>query len=160
MSERPRRNITRIDYAALHGDGFVQPLESPEVEDSDDTTVSEAFETASSGVSDTTCDTLLDTTLERTFVGGSVATMSTQRILELTVELKAIFFQLDEIAEDVEDELGTKSLREVMQLHDKLKALRLSMVKLNQEFIVIDPNTHSNPALSSAYRYKSTVRTC
>lgn len=126
MSEhRSLRNLPPVDYTDPPSDEF----------DSDETVRSDPFftpRTASAGSSTGSEDS--------TFV-AELSVMDESRIRELTTELETIFFQLDEIVEDVGEDLNAKSLKEVAELHDELKGLRISMVKFQMEFKQIDPDS-------------------
>ena len=141
MSNRPRRNIDRVDYTVPdEGDGFdVESLTGTEENDI------EGFETASSGATDVSFeDTVVAEPVEQAAVEPILSesvVMADARVRELTAELETVFFQLDEIADDAEDdELVNMSLREATRLHEELKVLRVNMIKLHHEYKLISAN--------------------
>lgn len=66
-----------------------------------------------------------------------VIVMAAARANQLTAELEAIFFQLEEVADDVNTRLNAMSTNELNSYSTELKNLRVALVKANQEFNLV-----------------------
>ena len=152
MCDRPRRNISRIDYAALNREGVIAAVVTPDEDrSSDNTSVSEDFETAISGSEASVASF--------TFVADCIDTMDDARVRQLTTELETIFFQINEITETAEEELLSMSLKDIAQQYEELKVLRVNMIKFQQEFRLIDEdNKYHNQVKMISTSNKDTLK--
>ena len=73
--------------------------------------------------------------------------MDNPRCNQLVAELETIFFQLEEIKDIVEDELGTMSLKNATSQYDELKELRINMVRFGQELKLLSQGEDPNDVL-------------
>ncbi len=73
--------------------------------------------------------------------------MDNPRCNQLVAELETIFFQLEEIKDIVEDELGTMSLKNATSQYDELKELRINMVRFGQELKLLSQGEDLNDVL-------------
>ena len=92
--------------------------------------------------SDTTSATSLTISDEAATTATSIdnsvfVSMDNPRYNQLVAELETIFFQLEEIKDVVEDELGTMSLKNASSQYDELKELRVNMVRFGQELRLV-----------------------
>ena len=58
------------------------------------------------------------------------ANMANDRIVKLIADIETLFFQMNEMDEDIDD-VETMTSQEVVKLHDELKELRVKVVKVH-----------------------------
>ena len=140
MSERPRRNVVLVDYTEP-GEYPDLSAEEPSVEalDSvfpDGERVVEAGEPLLTS-SPRSSSVEVASSPEITVVEEGVYVMANARANQLIAELEAIFFQLEEVEDDVGERLGVMSTNELNNCLGELKELRVSLVKANQELNLV-----------------------
>ena len=138
MSDRPRRNVVLVDYTEPgdYPDRSAEEL-SVEVPDSvfpdSERAVGEPLLTSSPRSSAVE----VVSSPEISIVEEGVNTMASARGNQLIAELEAIFFQLEEVEDDVGERLGVMSTNELNNCLSELKELRVSLVKANQELNLV-----------------------
>ena len=75
-----------------------------------------------------------------------VVDMANARVVQLVVELDAVFFQLEELDETVENDLHEMGVRQLTEHLSEVKDLRVSLVKLSSELKLLSQETHKDYA--------------
>ena len=85
----------------------------------------------------------------RTVVGeeaDEVGGMANARVVQLVVDLEAVFFQLEELDETVGNDLHEMGGRQLTEYLSEVKELRVSLVKLSSELKLLSQDTHAEHA--------------
>jgi hypothetical protein len=75
-----------------------------------------------------------------------VTVMANPRIIQLVAELNAVYFQLEEQNETVQEELQDLSVRELTMTTGDMKELRVTLVKLGSELKLLSEDIHGEHA--------------
>ena len=126
--DRPHRNVAPVNY--------VEPGDFPDLS-ALESSVEAPLDSSVESIVDIVGEPLFGSSPKRSVIEEEAIAMATARANQLTAELGAIFFQLDEIKEDIDTRLDTMSTNELNNYSVELKDLRVEMVKANQELNLV-----------------------